>query len=69
MMSTADQRVIVLRNGIEIGRARIAVTDPGTPLGTHAFIVKAGEGTGTSVLLAGAVLVIAEKRKNLAFGS
>lgn len=54
MMSTADQRVIVLRNGIEIGRARIAVTDPGTPLGTHAFIVKAGEGRGTSVLLAGA---------------
>jgi hypothetical protein len=54
MISVADQRVIVLRNGIEIGRARIAVTLPGKPLGTHAYIVKAGEVSGTSVLLAGA---------------
>jgi hypothetical protein len=29
-------------------------TLPGKPLGTHAFIVKAGEGKGTSELLAGA---------------
>ena len=54
MMSVADQRVIVLRNGIEIGRARLTVALPGKPLGTHAFIVKAGEGTGTSELLTGA---------------
>jgi len=54
LMSVADQRVIVLRNGVEIGRARLAVTDPQKPLGTHAFIVKAGEGQGTSVLVAGA---------------
>jgi len=54
MMSAADQRVLVLRNGIEIGRARLTVLLPGKPLGTHAFIVKAGEGSGTSVLLAGA---------------
>ena len=54
LMSAADQRVIVLRNGVEIGRAKLAVTDQQKPLGTHAFIVKAGEGNGTSVLLPGA---------------
>jgi hypothetical protein len=54
LMSAADQRVIVLRNGVEIGRARLTVTDPQKPLGTHAFIVKAGQGQGTSVLVPGA---------------
>jgi hypothetical protein len=54
LLSSADRRVIVIRNGVEIGRARIEVRDPGKPLGTHAFIVKAGEGHGTSVLLQGA---------------
>jgi len=42
LLSSADGRVIVIRNGVEIGRARIEVRDPGKPLGTHAFIVKAG---------------------------
>jgi hypothetical protein len=41
VMSAADQRVLVLRNGVEIGRARINVRDPGTPLGTHAFVMSA----------------------------
>jgi hypothetical protein len=54
MVSFADQRLIVLRNGIEIGRARVFVSDPGTPVGTHAFIVKAGIGSGESALLEGA---------------
>jgi len=54
MMSAADQRVIVIRNGIEIGRSRIAISEPGKPVGTHAFIVKAGEGSGESLLLRGA---------------
>jgi len=54
LISAADRRAIVLRNGIEIGRAQVAVTDPQRPLGTHAFIVKAGEGPGASVLVAGA---------------
>lgn len=39
VMSTADQRVLVLRNGVEIGRARISVRDAGQPLGTHAFVM------------------------------
>jgi hypothetical protein len=53
-MSAADERVIVLRNGVEIGRARLHVTDPLQPLGAHAFIVAQGEGKGQSVLVAGA---------------
>ena len=54
MLSAADQRVIVIRNGIEIGRSRVAFTDPGKPVGTHAFIVKDGAGQGESVILKGA---------------
>ena len=41
VMSRADRRVIVLRNGIEIGRARIDVRDPDVPLGTHAYVLTA----------------------------
>ena len=55
VMSAADQRVVVLRNGVEIGRAKLVVADPTKPLGTHAFIVKEGEGAGKSVLVPGAV--------------
>jgi hypothetical protein len=52
--SVADQRVIVLRNGVEIGRSRIVITDADQPIGTHAFIVKAGSGAGESAILKGA---------------
>ncbi len=41
-ISAADRRVVVLRNGKEIGRARIDITDPDRPLGTHAYTVLAG---------------------------
>ncbi|HEY8154203.1 MAG TPA: L,D-transpeptidase [Myxococcota bacterium] len=54
LMSRADKRVIVLRNGVEIGRAVLLVIDAPKPLGTHAFIVKAGTGQGSSALLEGA---------------
>jgi hypothetical protein len=30
----------VLRNGVEIGRARITVRDPSAPLGTHTFVMR-----------------------------
>jgi hypothetical protein len=40
--SGADQRVIVLRNGVEIGRARVVIDNPAEPLGTHAYTVLAG---------------------------
>ncbi|HEY0198743.1 MAG TPA: L,D-transpeptidase [Rhodanobacter sp.] len=40
VLSVPDGNVIVYRNGVEIGRARIVVTDP-LP-GTHAYIVAQG---------------------------
>jgi hypothetical protein len=40
LMSSADQRVLVMRNGVEIGRARITVRDPTEPLGTHTFVMR-----------------------------
>jgi hypothetical protein len=40
LMSSADQRVLVLRNGVEIGRARITVNDSSSPLGTHTFVMR-----------------------------
>jgi len=40
LMSAADQRVLVLRNGVEIGRARIVVRDPTMPLGTHTYVMR-----------------------------
>ena len=41
VLSVPDGRVVVYRNGVEIGRAHIAVRDP-LP-GTHAYIVAAGQ--------------------------
>ncbi len=42
VMSTADHRVFVHRNGVEIGRARITFSEAGAPQGTHAYLVAAG---------------------------
>ena len=51
-MSAADRRVLVLRNGVEIGRAQLAVRDRERPLGTHTFVLKhepgADYGRGTA---------------------
>ena len=40
LISAADERIVVLRNGREIGRARISVRDPSVPLGTHTFVLR-----------------------------
>lgn len=42
VISTSDQRIVVLRDGTEIGRARIQVRDPRKLAGTHAYIANAG---------------------------
>src|SRR6185369_9842886 len=42
IVSGRDRRVVVLRNGVEIGRARVDVRDPATRFGTHAFQVVEG---------------------------
>ena len=41
VVSRADERVLVLRNGIEIGRAKVSIADRAQPLGTHAFVAQA----------------------------
>lgn len=43
ILSGYDERVIVMRNGVEIGRSKVTIDDPGTPLGTHAFVKAQGE--------------------------
>jgi hypothetical protein len=40
VVSGADRRILVFRSGIEIGRARITIENPETPLGTEAFVRK-----------------------------
>jgi hypothetical protein len=46
VISGADRRMLVLRNGKEIGRAKVAIRDPERPLGTHAFVMLEGAGAG-----------------------
>ena len=54
VMSGVDRRVLVYRNGVEIGRSKLAITQPRQPLGTHAFIMQEGPGIGNSPILKGA---------------
>lgn len=51
VLSTADKRALVYRNGIEIGRSKLAITHTRKPVGTHAFIMQEGKGAGFSPLL------------------
>lgn len=42
LASVADRRLLVIRNGVEIGRAAVAVDGDG-PVGTHAYVLLAGD--------------------------
>jgi hypothetical protein len=42
LISRYDARVLVMRNGIEIGRARVDIRDPQKPFGTHVYLAQAG---------------------------
>ncbi len=42
LISRYDSRVLVMRNGIEIGRAKIAITNPTEPFGTHVYMAQPG---------------------------
>lgn len=46
VLSRADARIVVLRGGIEIGRARVSIALPEQPFGTHAFVAHASEASG-----------------------
>jgi hypothetical protein len=43
VVSRADERAIVLRGGVEVGRARLSIANPQQPFGTHAFIAQGAE--------------------------
>lgn len=50
ILSAYDKRAIVMRNGVEIGRSKVTIDNPGTPLGTHAFVMTPGKsGAGDSL--------------------
>jgi hypothetical protein len=53
LVSTADERVLVIRNGVEIGRARISVAPGLAPLGTQAYVLLAGDTGIPSTVLPG----------------
>jgi hypothetical protein len=50
LFSSKDQRVIVLRNGVEIGRAKFSLVGD-QPLGNQAYIVKEGFGATPSLMV------------------
>ena len=51
VLSSADEHMVIYRNGIEIGRARVAVRNPDQ--GTHAYIVAEGFMDGDNPVLPG----------------
>jgi hypothetical protein len=42
LISRYDARILVMRNGIEIGRTKIAIQDPAKPFGTHVYMAQEG---------------------------
>lgn len=54
VISKADKSILVYRNGIEIGRAKLSLVQPEKPLGTQAYIMQKGEGKGINLFLANA---------------
>jgi len=45
VVSGADRRILVMRNGLEIGRAAITIVSPEKPIGPEAFVLKAEPGS------------------------
>ena len=48
VVSGADARAILMRDGVEIGRAKVRIRDSGTPLGTHAYSMLGSTDAGHS---------------------
>ena len=52
VFSTRDEEVVVMREGVEIGRAAVTLT--GDPMsGTHAYVLLEGQGDGPNTLVPG----------------
>lgn len=47
VLSRYDGRIVVLRNGTEIGRAKVQFKNPDNPIGTHVFVAKESAGSQT----------------------
>jgi hypothetical protein len=39
LISGANQELFVLQDGVEVVTSPVTITDPGTPLGTHIFVL------------------------------
>jgi len=50
IMSSKDKRVLVFRNGIEIGRSKLALRQTKREFGTHAYIMQTGLSEGHGLL-------------------
>ncbi len=48
VVSGADRRILVMRNGVEIGRAAVTIESPEKGLGTEAFILKSDAGAAAN---------------------
>ncbi|MGB5737177.1 MAG: L,D-transpeptidase [Thiohalocapsa sp.] len=48
VVSGADARAVLMRDGVEIGRAKVHVRDSGRPLGTHAYTMLGSTDAGHS---------------------
>jgi hypothetical protein len=55
LLSRYDGRVVVLRNGVEIGRAKVQFKDPGKPVGTHVFVARESVDTSTQWINVGMI--------------
>jgi hypothetical protein len=53
LVSTSDERVLVIRNGIEIGRAKIGIAAGERRFGTQAYVLLAGDTGAPSVVVPG----------------
>ena len=53
LVSTADERVLVIRNGIEIGRAKINVARGDSAFGTQAYVLMDGSSQAPSAIVPG----------------
>lgn len=51
LMSKADQRLLVYRNGVEIGRAKILLTEENKSFGSHAYLLHQSESVETNPFL------------------
>lgn len=47
VVSRYDSRLVVLRNGVEIGRAKVQFREPEEPVGTHVFVAQDAAGAKT----------------------